>query len=324
MATEPAHRAHCRPGISFFPETLHVVTMISNPVRWRSRYENYWRFEEHVRHSGATLWTVEVAFGDRPFEVTEPGNPYHLQLRTRTEIWHKENALNLMIERLPAEALYIAWIDADVKFARNDWVQETVHQLQHYDFVQMFSFCQDLSRESEPGQTMSSFMYNWTHDPDSFGCRPQGYYYGRGPHWHPGYAWAARRSALDKVGTLIDWAIMGAADWTMACALVGKVEASLGPAYSDSYKQLCRNWAARCEKHIHRNVGYVPGLLYHMWHGSKKNRGYEDRHKILVDTGFDPVRDLKRDCQGLWQIEPDAVELREGLRAYNRSRNEDE
>ncbi len=317
------HPAHCRIGVHPLPDRLHVITMISNPIRWRSRYENYWRFHEHVKHSGAILWTVEVAFGDRPFEVTTPDDPHHLQLRTRDEIWHKENALNLLIQRLPVEAKYIAWIDADVKFARNDWAQETIQLLQHYDFLQMFSHSTDLTRDYEPGATMTGFMYNWINTPDQFGVVPQGYYYGRGPHWHPGYAWAARRDALDKVGVLIDWAIMGAADWTMACALVGKVEAALGPDYGEMYKKLAREWQNRAERHIRRNVGYMPGLLYHYYHGEKKDRAYGDRHKLLVKTQFDPTVDIKRDWQGLWQLEPEAIELRDGLRAYNRARNED-
>jgi hypothetical protein len=74
-------------------------------------------FQRHVETSGATLYTFEVAFGGREFEITEPNNPRHLQLRASSELWRKENALNLMAQRLPAEAQYLAWIDADVQFA---------------------------------------------------------------------------------------------------------------------------------------------------------------------------------------------------------------
>src|SRR5439155_23489062 len=196
------HPAHATPQVLPLDDTLHVVTMVSNPVRWRSRYENYWRFHDHVSHSGAILWTVEVAFGDRPFEVTEPDDPHHLQLRTRDELWHKENALNLLIERLPSSAKYIAWVDADVKFARADWVQETLQQLQHFDFVQMFSHAQDLTADYAPGSVMTGFVYNWLHDRSSFDkIASYGAYatygtYGRAANWHPGYAWPARRSAL--------------------------------------------------------------------------------------------------------------------------------
>jgi len=108
------HPSEARPGIHVFPDRLHVVTMLENPLRWRSRYSNYWMFERECQAARAILYTAEVAFGERHFEVTQASNPRHLQLRTTSEIWHKENALNLLIQRLPAEAKYIAWIDADV------------------------------------------------------------------------------------------------------------------------------------------------------------------------------------------------------------------
>src|SRR5438309_37497 len=108
-------------------DLLHVVTAISNPVRYKSRYRLYHEFEKHMLDSGVKLWTIEMAFGDRPFEVTQAGNPQHFQVRGWTEVWHKENLLNLAIARLPADAEYIAWVDADVQFTRKDWAEETVH-----------------------------------------------------------------------------------------------------------------------------------------------------------------------------------------------------
>src|SRR5437867_5368381 len=63
---------------------------------------------------------------DRPFEITESTNPRHLQLRTYSEIWHKENALNLLINRLPPEARYICWADADLFWTNNRWCQDTI------------------------------------------------------------------------------------------------------------------------------------------------------------------------------------------------------
>ncbi len=99
---------------------LHVVTAISNPVRYRSRYRLYRQFAQHVADAGAELTTVEVAFGSRPFEVTDAGHSRHIQLRSREELWFKENALNIGISRLPADAEYTAVVDADFTFARRN------------------------------------------------------------------------------------------------------------------------------------------------------------------------------------------------------------
>ncbi|MGC2648232.1 MAG: hypothetical protein WA261_18255, partial [Candidatus Sulfotelmatobacter sp.] len=161
------HPSQARPGIHVFPDKLHVVTMLENPLRWRSRYWNYWMFERECAAAGAILYTAEVAFGGRQFEVTKAENPRHLQLRTNHEIWHKENALNLLIQRLPAEAKYVAWIDADVKFSRPDWAQETLQLLQHYDVLQMFSHAQDVGPNYEPLTTTPGFLYKWMTDQPS-------------------------------------------------------------------------------------------------------------------------------------------------------------
>jgi hypothetical protein len=132
------------------PAILDVIAVISNPVRFHSRYNLYRAFERHMVSSGVRLTTVELAHGDRPFEITSKGNPRHVQLRTTHEVWHKENLINLGAQRLPDDCKYIAWIDADVTFARPDWAQETLQQLQHHPCVQLFSKVVELDPNHEP------------------------------------------------------------------------------------------------------------------------------------------------------------------------------
>jgi hypothetical protein len=291
---------------------------------------------------------AEVAFGGRPFEVTEPDNPHHLQLRTSVELWHKENALNLLIanaiRRYP-EAKYFAWVDADVQFARPDWAQETLHQLQHYHVVQMWSMCQDLSAAydvityDEGGEQLPGMVYQEIQrgmygrysdgslriDPnDPYGST---YSTSRGKHlrFHPGhsgYAWAATRFALDTLGGLIDWSVCGANDHHMARGLLGDISQSVNPGASPAFKESLRLWGERAEQ-LKPKVGYVPGLVTHFWHGPKRNRQYLTRWKILNDSQFDPALDLKKDAQGLYQLTGRNQKLTADLMAYFRQRNED-
>lgn len=353
--------SHAKPGIWPFPDKLHVMTVLSNPPRFRARYELYRAYAKRVLDASAILHTCEIAFGGRHFEITEPGNHHHLQLRTSHEIWHKENALNVLIQharRLYPEMKYVAWIDADIQFARPDWAQETLQQLQHYDIVQMFSHAQDIGPNGEPyGNLRPGFMWSYQNERPSPHDMPEGwdwattvtsvadgvsplcYYYPTETtsariSWrftHPGFAWAARVSALDKVsvagyGPLIEWGILGSGDYHMATALVGHVEYSLANQMPDRYKALCYQWQDRAEKYIRRNVGSVPGIVHHGWHGKRAARLYDKRWKFLKVSGFDPDLDLKRDTQGLWQLEDRnerSITLRDGLRAYARLRNED-
>ncbi len=327
----PRPSAHSLAGAS----TLHVCTVISNPVRYASRYRLFEAFKAQNDGAHIVHWTVEVAYGNRPFAITEAGNPQHLQLRTQSEIWHKENALNLLFAYVLTQdpsAEYFAWVDADVTFARPDWAYETIQQLQHYDVVQMFSHCQDLGPKYEPLSTLKNgWVWMYYNEPAPKMKRQlgamntaNGYYgYSKGGYWHPGFAWAARRSALDGLGQLLDTCIAGSADWHMAAALIGEAERTLGRDLHPEYKRHVMQWQERAESKVRRNIGYVDGLVNHHWHGKKADRQYSDRWRILVDNGYSPEMDLQRDSQGLYRLTDRSLRLRDDLRSYFRSRNED-
>lgn len=340
---------HRRP-IRDLPAVLDVVAVVANPCRYRSRYDLFRAFKRHVRAAGARLTVVELAQGDRPHEVTRPGEPRHLQLRTGSELWHKENLVNLGVQRLPADWGYVAWVDADVSFARPDWVQETLQQLQHHPIVQMFSHAIDLGPDHAPaawfyGAGVKPASWAYCHrrglppantdlkqqlergrmdvagGPGGYGRADAATEEGPGYYWHPGFAWAARRATWDALGGLIDFSILGAADHLMASALTG--EPSLPGWLAEGYRRAVLEWKARADRHVRGDLGYVEGLLLHHWHGPKSKRGYRDRWRIFRDHGFDPALDLKRDWQGLWQLTERSPGLRDALRGYFRQRDED-
>lgn len=324
---------------------LYVVTAVVNPCRYQTRYRLYVDFAKMVQDAGGVLYTVECAFGNRPHAVTQKNNVRHIQLRTRSEIWYKENLLNIGISRLPNDWEYVAWIDADIIFSRPDWVKETIHLLQHYHIVQMFSLAQDLGPDNDPVGFHKGFVYQYDKLGDPFDLLQtkeqaldnflttrarqfascySGTELQRGlDSWHPGFAWAARREAIDHLGGLVDWAVMGAADRHMAYALVGKCATSIPTGVQGTYRRLLMEWEQRAEKYIRRNIGYVPGTILHRWHGNKRNRRYQERWNIIIKHLFDPELDLKKDWQGLFQLTERNRGLRDDLRYYFKLRNED-
>ncbi len=307
-------------------EPLYVITSVFNSVRYKSRWKLFCDFERMVEASGAQLWVVEVAFADREFAVTQADNPQHLQLRTNSELWHKESALQLLIQRLPPIAKYIAWVDADVSFARGDWANEIVHALQHYDVVQPWTEAVDMSPKYEMLDTFKSFAWCLKHDEGH--TPPADAYSGAGGKrknkysWHPGFACAWRRDALDAVGGLMDWSVLGNADSLMWHALADMDMPSVIAMGTDAHR-LYEEWRARARDTIKGNVGYIDGLLLHYWHGKKRDRRYRTRTQILIDAKFNVLTDIYRDSQGLWQMNRHNTKLRDGIRDYMRTRNED-
>jgi len=235
-------------------------------------------------------------------------------LRTRSEIWHKENMINLGVARLPGCWEYMAWIDADIEFANVNWVDETLHALQHYDIVQMFQTATMLGPDQRVLTLHQGFAYSYL----------KGAKLGRSyPLWHPGFAWAATRCAWDNIGGLPDFCILGSADHSFACLLIGKLDFSLPSKISEPYRRHLEIYQDNCERKIQRNIGFVEGNVQHYWHGSIKNRRYKERWQILTDNDFDPDADLVRDWQGVYHLTGNKPRLRAEISQYFVQRNED-
>ena len=313
-------------------EPLYVISPVFNPIRFRSRWKLANYFQQYTSYSGAKLYLIEASYGQREKVYTEKidDNITVIHVRTQHEIWIKENMINVAMQFLPEDWKYVAWIDADVTFARPDWVGETLQQLQHYKVIQMFSEAADLSPVYEQVKHFRSWMWCYK---NGYTDIPGGdYYYGKQTkggsiHWHPGFAWAARREALDELGGLIDWGILGSGDRHMAAAMIGRVETSVNQSMSGRYIDMLNEWQHRSETYIKRNVGYMEGLLLHYWHGKKADRGYKSRWQILIDNQYNPDTDIKRLTSGIFQlvVDPDLrqIRLRDEIMRYFRQRNED-
>jgi len=305
--------------------SLYVVTSFFNPQQYASRTRLYHQFAKHMRESGVKLLTVEAAFGDHPHQVTSPGDPFQIQLRTDQILWHKEAMINLGIERLKhvaSDSRFIGWIDADVTFANPDWVGEAVHSLMHHPVIQPFGQAINLDANEEsmwscPSSSRSFIEERGYHQEPPI---PVGYLF----KGHPGLAWAATREALDALGGLYDLCAAGSGDTVMSNCLKGDWSVYLPASPSDGMVRSIKRWAARCDRFIRTNVGYSRGSLLHHWHGKSEKRGYEKRWSILSFHKFDPSEDLVRDRQGLHRWAGNKPKLEDDIRRSLGSRNEDE
>ena len=312
--------------------TLHVIGVIQNAVRYQSRYRLFkaWA-QEMLKTPNVKLYVIEATYGDRapecsPKEV-EPGeidleNYQYLEVTSTSEIWLKENLINLGVKRLlPADWKYMAWVDCDVKFADPGWALATVHQLQHYNIVQPWQSAADLDFHGAIQNTWTSFGSlcasgkPMTHDKAK---QNHGYTYA-----HTGYAWACTRYFYENVEKLADWNIVGAGDHLMAWACLGEVDGTMPKAISAGYRGLCEAWQAKAVYASAKLVGFTPGRLEHNWHGSKTNRRYWSRWDILKD--YNPVTDLAYDSQGVLILTgPRKYQIEQAIMKYNRGRLEDD
>ena len=298
-------------------DKLHVIAVISNPCNFAKRYLLFNEFRERMeREEHALLYIVELAYGNQPFIVTSAGHPRHLQLRTETPMWHKENMINLGVRRLlPHDFRAFAWIDADLEFDSNTWCHDTLRLLNGtFDIVQLFSHAVDMDHHDATMRVFNSAGYMHARG------RP---FAGSGPdQWHPGFAWAMTRKAFERVGGLYERAILGSGDNLMMLSLLDQPLKGLHLLSSDDYKQDVVEYAKEMKR---LRFGYVPGVIRHYFHGSKKNRKYQERWAILVENHYEPSVHLRTNEQGLLVPTdefPNA--LKEDILSYFQERNEDE
>jgi hypothetical protein len=291
---------------------LYVIAVISNPARFARRYQLFNEFCDRMKNEKQVkLITVELQQGCRPFITNS-----QIKLKTNHELWYKENLINIAVNHLPEDWKYMAWVDSDIEFQNKNWASETIDQLQTYKIVQLFSHCIDLGIKCETLQVHTGFAYQYVNGEE---WKPPNY----GGTWHPGYAWAMTRDAYDSLGGLMDFPILGSGDHHMALAFIGLGNRYINSKLNDNYKLLCKIFQERCEKFIKRNIGFIHGTITHYFHGNKADRRYQDRWKILINNDYDPLRDIIKNSQGLWQLEGSKIKLRDEIILYFRQRNED-
>lgn len=315
-------------------ETLYLVTMVANPIRWASRIAlaktavASWLTSPNVH---VTL--AEVAYGSRDYELTDLAAAdrfVHVPLRATTMCWSKECALNIAISRLPASAEKLLTIDADVTFRRPSWATDALAALDLYPVIQPWTVAYDLGPNDEHLQAHTSFASLWhagkpvvPAGETSF-INPYGDPKRKGMTYpHPGYAWGWQKRVLDRIGSLYETGAMGAGDFHMAMGMIGRPEVSLPVAVSAGYRNTVVSWAQRAAQEVNGKLGMAHGTIEHPFHGRKGDRGYWARWQMFLDYGFDPATDLKRNTTGVLEFAGNKPDLERAFDNYLRAREED-
>jgi hypothetical protein len=140
--------------------------------------------------------------------------------------------------------------------------------------------------------------------------------------FHPGYAWAITRTAYEKIGGLYEFAILGSGDMIMMLSLINRGLSAINENSSEDYKKSILIFENKAK---HLRFGYTPGIIRHYFHGSKKNRKYAERWKILLKNYYSPYIHIFKDNLGI--IIPTnqfSNNFKNEIFQYFKERNEDE
>lgn len=270
---------------------------------------------------------MELAFNNACYELDKDDADILVQLKTSTILWHKERLLNIGLDYLPGDCDKIAWVDADIIFCNDRWVDETAKLLESYVVVQPYSFVIRLPRgvdKVEIDRRLFGNMKGQKNHGIGYGIAN----FGKGKsdiflkHWHTGSAWAARRSVFDKHG-FYDRLILGSGDSLMGHAFYNNKRSLIRNLSSEKMIIDQDNWIDKVYQEIKSSVYYTHGLILHLWHGQPRNKLYFLRFSILKKFNFDPTTDLKVGDNNCWMWATDKPGLHKWAKRYFWLRNEE-
>jgi hypothetical protein len=301
---------------------MWAITSYFNPIRYRRRSFNYHVFRKNL---DLPLVTIELGF-DGKYELTSKDADVLIQIDGGAVLWQKERLLNLALRAVPADVENIAWLDCDVVFQRSDWIEEAEQRLTSLNVIQLYSESAEFKAE-----LLHSAVNTEAHFTPAIMALFADSNLPTKERWQSvekirpkqlGFAWAGKRTLLQDQG-FYDAAILGGADGLMFLAMYGLFEEAINRS---SLNKVCENhylrWAESFHKAVAQRVGYIPGKIYHLWHGDHKNRKYRDRYRSLLS--FDPYSDIVLASNGAWQWKDPHSELAQSAKKYFLERLEDD
>lgn len=291
-----------------------VISCYFNPTKSRYRKKVFDQYYETIKHLDHRI--IECIIGDGESELPQVSN---LEIvRTTNVLWHKETLLNKLIFDIPETYYYVFWVDADVIFTNMNWLVDGCKELERRSVIQPFEYCVHLDKdEIQPKQSIKNLLdINFPRlEPKqaskykvwrSFGVNQFANVNKSNDydiHGHVGFAWGARLDFLKSINGLYDKGLVGGADHIMAHAFAGEIPCEcIEKSFGDQEDLL--NWSKNAYREMgFLGIGYVPGNLYHLWHGDIEKRQYLKRIQEFTSK----AQNIKhRDDNGLFITDDDS------------------
>jgi len=297
-----------------------AITVFFNPAKYKTLLNNYHIFAEQLRRQNVRLITVECAFNDDEFQIPETEGVY--RLKSNSIMWQKERLINYGISKLPSDCDYFGWLDCDVLFSSDDWAQQAVDRLQKANIVQLFKkVCYMpkgmLQYDGTKIMAIQSVIWQKIIHKNWLERRRRKQL----PFSVPGFAWSARRDVFEDIG-IYDKNIVGSGDtFLVDCYLDSWDIHGFAAKFTEAMKSDMMDWCGELKKKK-PVLDYVPVDIYHLWHGSLKNRGYMERHDIILNYEYDPKIDIKL-VNDVYEWASDKYGMHNEIKKYFDSRQED-
>jgi hypothetical protein len=232
-----------------------ICFVFFNPARSKRILMNYLYTVNRLREF--PCFTIELTFEDSKPEIP---NAFHVQ--SDSYMFHKERMCRVLETKLPKKFKKIVFMDADLFYVGTDWYYDMSKALDTYQVVQGFEQCHwlDLTYKnimlSRPCAVLSDTK-EYSHE------------------YHPGFVWGFQRNWYTKVG-FFDWCVSGSGDTLSVVAWMNHTMNKWFASLPSSMKKAFEDFNRKPKP----TISYLKDThIFHLYHGSRQNRKYVDRHR---------------------------------------------
>ncbi len=257
---------------------MAICFVLFNPAQTKRILMNYLYIRNIFQRQGLPVFTAELVYEGRTPEI-----PDAFHVTTNSFMFHKENLYRILETKIPSCYKKLAFLDADVYFTDKSWYEKVSKLLDSFDVVQPFERAHWLDLTYKKTMlTRKSVVCNEKKAWDFA--------------YHPGFAWCMTRKWYKQVG-FFDLAVSGSGDTLSTAAWLDKTFPekfqSLPSPLKLPYFEFCKQPKPKST--------YCKDIdIYHLYHGSRENRQYADRHKMLDIQG--DIHDyIQKNKEGVWE-----------------------
>lgn len=246
-------------GAKHSKQDMAICLVFFNPSRTKRILMNYFYTKNQFDLQKLPVFTIELVYEGRSHEI-----PDAIHVSSNSVMFHKENLCRVLETKIPKKYKKLAFLDCDILFNDPMWYYKTSKLLDEYDVVQPFERAHwmdltythvELSRNTvlQMKKPVWDFIY------------------------HPGFAWCMNRDWYNYSG-FFDYAISGSGDTLSSAAWLKK---TFPPGFQSLPKALVREYMKFLNKACPK-ITFLKGVdVFHLYHGSRVNRQYSLRHKML-------------------------------------------
>jgi len=263
---------------------------------------NYLYTINKLKLSNIPYYTLEVVY-NKP-EIHDA-----IHIKCKSIMFQKERLCYVLEKHIPAKYTKILFLDCDIIFDNLNWYHNISNLLNTHNVVHPYKTAVwlDITYKKILEKKDTILLYNKLsiNSSDKF-------------NYHFGFGWAFQRKWFNQIG-FFQYNIIGGGDRTSAFGWlkINHNHASLNDFIIEEY-----NIFKKYDKPI---IGYINGSIYHLYHGTTRNRQYSKRHNI-----FKYIKDIKNIKDALiieenkpFEFKPEYSYLNNYIKEYLKNRDDD-